>query len=321
MNGLLALAFAAGLLAPINPCGFALLPAWITYTLGDRDASPMPVRLARGLRAGIALTIGFVGTLAIAGLIVSAGVRSLIAAAPWLGLATGIVLLLLGMVMLTGWALRLRLPAVSPRLNSTSGSNGVARMALFGMGYAAASLSCTFGVLLAVIAQAQATANYAGLLAVFAAYTTGSAVILLLISISTAAASAALTRHLTTLARHGHRISAVVLVVTGAYLAWYWYPAAANGRRRSGNSLAHVSATATTWIQGRTTLITALAATTVLAVTTAAIHYRLRAARDSIPAQSGSSFETEGSTPVHRQLVTSAAAPPSEDLDPDNRCC
>ncbi len=321
MNGLLALAFAAGLLAPINPCGFALLPAWITYTLGDRDTSPMPVRLARGLRAGIALTIGFAGTLAIAGLIVSAGVRSLIAAASWLGLATGIVLLLLGMVMLTGWALRLRLPAVSPRLNSTSGSNGVARMALFGVGYAAASLSCTFGVLLAVIAQAQATANYAGLLAVFAAYTTGSAIILLLVSISTAAASAALTRHLTTLARHGHRISAAVLIVTGTYLAWYWYPAAANGNghRRSGNSLAHASATATTWIQGHTTLITALAATTVLAVMTAAIHHRLPTARHSTPTQSSSSFETEGGTPVHRQSVTSAAVPLSEDLDPDNR--
>ena len=28
MGGLLALAFAAGMIAPVNPCGFALLPAW-----------------------------------------------------------------------------------------------------------------------------------------------------------------------------------------------------------------------------------------------------------------------------------------------------
>ena len=33
MTALLALAFAAGMIAPVNPCGFALLPAWIAQTL------------------------------------------------------------------------------------------------------------------------------------------------------------------------------------------------------------------------------------------------------------------------------------------------
>lgn len=61
-------------------------------------------------------------------------------------------------------------------------------------GYAAASLSCTLGVLLAVIAQAQATAGYGGLLAVFAAYAAGSAALLFTVSIATAATGAALTR-------------------------------------------------------------------------------------------------------------------------------
>jgi cytochrome c biogenesis protein CcdA len=82
VNGLLALAFAAGMLAPVNPCGFALLPAWITYTLGTTDASPVPLRLARAARSGAALTIGFAGTLVTAGLIISAGARVLITAAP-----------------------------------------------------------------------------------------------------------------------------------------------------------------------------------------------------------------------------------------------
>lgn len=75
MNGLLALAFAAGMIAPVNPCGFALLPAWITYALDDGDTSPLPVRLARALRSGAALTVGFAVTLAAAGLVVSAGAR------------------------------------------------------------------------------------------------------------------------------------------------------------------------------------------------------------------------------------------------------
>lgn len=58
MNGLLTLAFTAGMLAPVNPCGFALLPAWITHTLADHGGDELPVRLARALRAGAVLTLG-----------------------------------------------------------------------------------------------------------------------------------------------------------------------------------------------------------------------------------------------------------------------
>ncbi len=102
MNGLLALAFAAGMLAPVNPCGFALLPAWFTYTIGDTHDAPTPVRLARSLRAGAALTLGFAGTLTAMGIAVSAGAHAVIGAAPWLGLAIGVALVLVGVVMLAG---------------------------------------------------------------------------------------------------------------------------------------------------------------------------------------------------------------------------
>ena len=186
MGGLLSLAFAAGMVAPVNPCGFALLPAWISQTLGDADASPVPVRLLRALRSGIALAIGFAGTLAAAGLLVSAGARGLIQAAPKLGLAVGVLLVLLGLWMLAGRSISVRLPRITGR--ATEGLPPTARMLVFGIGYALASLSCTFGVILAVIAQAQATASYAGLLLVFGVYAAGSASILLLLALATTAA-------------------------------------------------------------------------------------------------------------------------------------
>lgn len=274
MTALLALAFAAGMLAPVNPCGFALLPAWIAQTLGDTKDRPLPQRLARGLRAGLALSLGFAGTLAALGLIVSAGARALITAAPWLGMATGALLLLLGLAMLTGRRPRLRLPArvTKPRMHHTTGTG---RMVAFGAGYAAASLACTLGVLLAVIAQAQAAASYAGLLAVFAAYAAGSATILMLVSAGTAIAGAALARKIAGLARHSDRIAAVVLVMTGAYLTWYWYPAATGGIPQA-NGLAAWSAAASAWIRDNTTLIAALAAALVLASALAALNRRRR---------------------------------------------
>ncbi|GHE39215.1 cytochrome c biogenesis protein CcdA [Streptomyces lavendulocolor] len=321
MNGLLALAFAAGMIAPVNPCGFALLPAWITYALGDADTSPMPLRLARALRSGAAVTLGFAGTLAASGLVISAGARALIEAAPWLGLATGVVLLLLGGVMLTGRTVGLRLPGATRR--SAAGPPTVRRMLAFGIGYAAASLSCTFGVLLAVIAQAQASADYAGLLAVFAAYAAGSATVLLLISITTAAAGAALTRKITALARYGPRITAAVLVLTGAYLAWYWYPAATGATATpSGGALNQFSATVSTWLQGRTTLVTALAAAAVLLVAALAIRHRLHTRtapgrHATIPA-SGPAPDRCASEPAPQPVPDD----PTRDRDrPGGHCC
>ncbi|MFI5627584.1 cytochrome c biogenesis CcdA family protein [Nocardioides sp. NPDC051685] len=276
MGPLLTMAFVAGMVAPINPCGFALLPAWITQTLNDTHAvtAPTPVRLLRALRAGAALTVGFAGTLAVAGVLVSIGARSIIRAAPVIGFAVGIVLLLLGAAMLAGRSLSLRLPRVPRR--ATEGLT-TTRMVTFGVGYAAASLSCTFGVLLAVIAQAQATTSFTGLLLVFGVYAAGAATILILLALATGLAGTALTRQASTLARYGPRATAVVLLLTGAYLAWYWHPALNSGPATTSRTggLATVSASASNWIQAHSTplaLTVGLAALTV--VTTAVLATR-----------------------------------------------
>lgn len=80
---LLALAFGAGMLAPVNPCGFAVLPAYLAYavdTTADRSNGHRGTlsRLAGGVRAGSALTAGFAGTLTIIGVLLALGLRSLI---------------------------------------------------------------------------------------------------------------------------------------------------------------------------------------------------------------------------------------------------
>ncbi|WP_313450913.1 cytochrome c biogenesis CcdA family protein [Brevibacterium casei] len=263
MGGLLALAFAAGMIAPVNPCGLALLPAWITHALGDAASSPAPVRFLRSLRAGLAVTIGFAGTLALAGIAVSAGARSLIQAAPALGLAVGVVLVLFGAAMLAGRSFSLRLPGIPSRVTARPPST--ARMVVFGVGYAAASLSCTFGVFLAVVAQAQATASFAGLLLVFAVYAAGSASVLLLVAVTAAAAGTALSRRIASLARYGPRVTAAVLILTGAYLAWYWYPAVTGDASAFGrtNAVAAVATSVSDWVQGHVGVVTGVSVAAV----------------------------------------------------------
>lgn len=305
MAGLLTLAFAAGMVAPVNPCGFALLPAWITHTLGEADTSPAPVQLTRGLRAGAALTIGFTGTLAATGMAVSAGARGLIQTAPWLGLSVGIIVVLLGVAMLAGRSLSLRLPGIPGR--ATDGLPATVQMAVFGVGYAMASLSCTFGIVLAVIAQAQATASYTGLLVVFSVYAAGSATVLLLLALATAVAGATLTRRVRTLARYGPRASAVVLLTTGAYLVWYWYPAATSTGPTStgrGGTLTALSAAVSGWLQGHPILIAVsavLAVLAALAVIAMAGRRRGRTSPPAVPADPNQPNSLRHARPVSRR--------------------
>lgn len=63
-----------------------------------------------------------------------------------------------------------------------------------------------------------------------------------------------------------------------SYLAWYWYPAALGGVTAGpgGGSLIGFSATVSTWLQGNTTLVVALAVVAVLAVAAVALRHRLR---------------------------------------------
>jgi cytochrome c-type biogenesis protein len=270
-NTLLTLAFTAGLLAPVNPCGFALLPTYLTHTAAARPGAALPERLLRSLAAGAALAAGFALTLSTAGLAISAGAHQLIRAAPWLGFTVGVLLALLGLAGLAGHAPRLglHLPTIAPRTGAATA--GPARWALFGVGYAAASLACTIAVLLAVITQAQASTTIAGQFAVFAAYATGSIALLLVLSAAAALAGSALSRWARAMARHQARITAALLLLTGGYVATYWWPAI-TGSRPTGHGLAAIdrwSATSTTWLQDHTSTVAA-AALAVLVLTAAA---------------------------------------------------
>ncbi len=90
----LGFAFAAGLVSAVNPCGFAMLPAYLGLYLGSSDqttGSPHPVRhMGRALLVSGAVTAGFVVLFGVASAVIGLGARSLVAGVlPWLGLAAG----------------------------------------------------------------------------------------------------------------------------------------------------------------------------------------------------------------------------------------
>jgi cytochrome c-type biogenesis protein len=271
VTGLLALAFGAGLLAPVNPCGFGLLPAVLTATTAIRPGTGNPVaRLAAGLRAGLALTAGFTGTFTAIGLLLTVGVRSVITLVPWLAAALGAALALAGIAMLVGWHPAVRIATHQPNTHQATSTR---RLVTFGAGYAIASASCTLAVLLAVITQAAAT-TWVGVLAGFTAYATGSALLLVTLALFAATAATLLTPIMRGVARYASRLAGALLALSGGYLLYYWLPQLLGAARPGDDGLAALSAQVSTWISAHQLAVALTAATLALATAAAIVHAR-----------------------------------------------
>lgn len=276
----LVLAYGAGLLSTVNPCGFALLPAFLAYYIGERDAGPAPTvltRIARGFVVGLSVSAGFAGVFVIAGVLLSLGLRTLVGAIPWAAVAIGALLAILGIAMLAGRHVGITVAARFER-----GSRGQRRAVIFGGAFALASLSCTVAVYLAVIAQALASKSAAQLIGVFIAYSVGATTILLSLTIATALARGALVRWVRRVLPLVERLAGVLLLLSGGYLIAYWLPQLLHPGSLAPQSVAaipeRISATLTAFVSGHQAVFAGLGAVLLVAVVGAGAA-RLRHAR------------------------------------------
>lgn len=145
----LTLAFAAGLVATVNPCGFAMLPAYLSYFMGlEEDQTSRSRAMRSALAVGTVVSIGFLVVFGLAGLLITAGFRFVIGAIPWFAGVVGVGIVALGISLLFGREVTIGLPKAR---RATSG-RGYRSVFLFGVSYAVASLSCTLPVFLTVVA-------------------------------------------------------------------------------------------------------------------------------------------------------------------------
>ena len=221
----LAYAFAAGMAATVNPCGFVMLPTLVSYYLGTKDAayteSSVWRRAASGLGVGLAATAGFVALFAVVGAIVSAGGHALIAAFPWFGFGIGAALALLGIwLLLSGRSLGV---GVLHQIQPPTQRSPVGLL-LFGVAYGAASLSCTLPIFLVVVGGALASSGLAAGVLQFVSYALGMGAVLVAVSLATALSKGAIVRGIRSVLPFVERAGAFLLTVAGVYLVIYWWP-------------------------------------------------------------------------------------------------
>ena len=220
----LAVAFAAGLIAIMNPCGFAMLPAYLSYFIGaGGGASPgaqgrRPAALRRSLVVGGVMSLSFLLVFGVTGVAITAGFRAIIDWIPYVALAIGGLVALLGAAMLFGYELTVALP----RARGGGKDNGLRSVFAFGVSYGVASLSCTLPVVLSVVAAQLTTSSFVGGTATFIVYALGMSMMLVAITVVLALGRETIVGKLRSSARYVNRASGVVLVAAGAYIVWFW---------------------------------------------------------------------------------------------------
>ncbi len=216
----IALAFSAGLVAAFNPCGFAMLPALLSYVLHEVASPtehPGAGRLAKGLLFGLMMTVGFVSVFLLFGALLTLGSRAIMSYMPYVSLLVGAALVLLGAYLLTGHQLHLRwVPGVRVHKGS-----GVVSFFALGIGYALASLSCTIPIFLVAIgASVAAGGALAGLLA-FVSYALGMGVVVTGVAMAVAIAGTIAVGRLRGVLPYVQRASAAIVLLAGLYLIYY----------------------------------------------------------------------------------------------------
>lgn len=214
MIPLLSTAFAAGMVATVNPCGFAMLPAYLGFFLADD-----PTREAKRTRV-VALSVasGFLVVFTVAGLLISIGLRFVIDAIPWLALAVGLGLVVLGVAQLAG---RRLLPSVSG-VARVDKKGSVGGMFTFGVSYAIASLSCTLPIFLSLVGGVVAADSLTTSVLAFTAYGAGMATVVTGITFIVAGGRKTIVARLRSFSRHLDKVSGLVMIVAGAFITWYW---------------------------------------------------------------------------------------------------
>ena len=215
----LAAAFTAGMIATVNPCGFVMLPAYLGYFLGidQGEDGPSSAGVSRALLVGSVVSAGFLLLFALAGALVSWTSLAVGRWSPWLTVVIGVVLLGMGIAFLAGWE-----PALSlPRLDKGGRSRGLWSMFVFGISYAIASLSCTIGPFTTVVATTFSRSSFAAGVATFIAYGLGMALLLMALTVSLALARQGVLVRLRKAMPYFTRIAGLIMVIGGAYLAWY----------------------------------------------------------------------------------------------------
>jgi cytochrome c-type biogenesis protein len=291
-----------GMVATVNPCGFAMLPAYLSFFLGleGSDAEVPRASVAQAVRVACAVAAGFLAVFALAGTAVKLTSLPVYETMPWISIVIGVALFALGVAMLCGVEVSLRLP----RLDRGGRERTVRSMFVFGVSYAIASIGCTLPLFLGPVAGAMTNDSVVDGIAVFAVYGLGMTLVLLALTVGIALARTSIVRSLRRVQPYIGRVAGGLVTLAGAYVAYYGWLEVRLGQtgRVPASGITDVvngwSTSASNWIGDVGSVRIGVTVAILLAGVLAAVRYgRTRRDPPSTHGSAGSSASVSGQTP------------------------
>jgi cytochrome c biogenesis protein CcdA len=214
---LVGLALAAGLVAALNPCGFAMLPAYLALVVRGEDVGRRAA-VGRAVTATAAMAAGFLTVFGGFGLLTLSAASTVQRYLPYVTVLIGITLVALGIWLLSGREITVHAVASGARW---APSARLGSMFTYGISYAIASLSCTVGPFLAVTAAGLRGGSVLRGVSVYVAYAAGFTLVVGVLAVAAALASSAAVERMRRIVPYVNRISGALLVVVGVYVGYY----------------------------------------------------------------------------------------------------
>ncbi len=221
----LAFALGAGVLAAFNPCGFAMLPAYLGLYLGANEPqSPSVVaQIRKAFLIGATVTAGFVLLFGLAGAVIALGARGALGSVlPWIGITIGVLLTVVAAWLVSGGKLYTSMAQQLSEKLGNPGQSNVRGYFIFGLSYGLASLSCTLPIFLTVVGASFASAGVVASFAQFVLYALGMGAVILTLTLGIALFKTAMVGVMRKMMRFVAPAGNWLMLLAGAYIVFYW---------------------------------------------------------------------------------------------------
>ena len=220
-------AFGAGMVSAVNPCGFALLPVYLTLYLGADDSrfrdQSLFLRLLKAFWIALAVASGFALLFGVVGVIVSAGGTFLMEVMPWLTVVVGLALMLLGVWMFLGNTLSFHFILKYAGKIGDPREMSVLGFFLFGVAFGATSLGCTLPIFLMVVGSSVTAGDFTTGIFQFISYILGMGSVLQILTLGIAVVKeGVVVGALRRVLPYVQKASALLLLGAGGYIIFFW---------------------------------------------------------------------------------------------------
>ena len=241
----LSLAIVAGVLATFNPCGFALLPAYMGMIAAANEGRSKSQALVGGLRFASGMTVGFILLFGTFGLVFAPFASAISRYLPIVTIIVGILIFVLGFWLLLGR----KVGNGAVLIKGWSPGESWFSQVGYGLTFAIVSLSCTLGPFLAVTGASIRSSDFIGIVFTFVAFALGMGAAVSFIAVATALTGSQVSVWMRSKSEVISRVTGSLVILAGLYVAWFgWFEWRVNSGEQIGDPIIGAVTDAQSWV-------------------------------------------------------------------------